>query len=263
MTPLFFGHGGRRLFGAYAPAPGRTAGNRAYVLCPPWGQEYLRSHRSLRQLATMLSAAGCNVLRFDYFGTGDSSGDMAQADLRGWVADIASAIEEVRDMSGATRVGLVGLRLGATLASIAAARQPRGIDSLVLWDPVVSGRDYLRELLDSEIWSPRGMVKPPPRPAVAGGGHEIHGFPMTADMATELASIDLSALAQNLPARTLVLASKPDPSLDFVRRALDERTQGAAAVEEIPSQPAWIEDRDTGAGAVPVKLLQRVVQWLG
>ena len=263
MTPLFFGRGNRRLFGAYAPAPARSAGNRAFVLCPPWGQEYLRAHRSLRQLATMLSAAGCNVLRFDYFGTGDSSGDMAQADLRGWVSDIGSAIEEVRDMTGATRVGLVGLRLGAALASMAAAGQPRGIDSLVLWDPVVCGRDYLRELLGSEIWSPRGMVKPPERPAVSGGGHEIHGFPMTTAMATEVASIELPPLAQKLPAKTLVLASRPDPSLDSLRRALDQRPQGAAPVEEIPCPPAWMEDRDTGAGAIPVKLLQRVVQWLG
>jgi uncharacterized protein len=26
-------------------------------------------------------------------------------------------------------------------------------------------------------------------------------------------------------------------------------------------QPAWLEDRHSGAGAVPVKLLRRVVDW--
>ena len=45
------------------------------VLCYPGGQEYIRSRRAFRQLAIRLSSAGFPVLRFDYHGCGDSSGD--------------------------------------------------------------------------------------------------------------------------------------------------------------------------------------------
>jgi len=262
VTPLFFGHGSRRLFGAYSAAPARAGNKRAVVLCHPWGQEYLRAHRSMRQLATMLSAAGCDVLRFDYFGTGDSSGDMVDADLRGWVTDIGSAVEELQDMSGARSVGLVGLRLGSTLAAMAAPKLRRSIGSAVLWDPVVSGRDYLRQLLEAPIWTPRGMAKPIARPADVGGGHEVHGFAMTDRMAIELAAIELIPLIPALPARTLAIFSSPDPHQEPLRAALGTASAGERQVEDIVSPPAWLEDEDTGAGAVPVAVLQRIVQWL-
>ncbi len=47
---------------------------KSIVLCHPWGQEYLRAHRSMRQLGNLLAAAGHHVFRLDYFGTGDSGG---------------------------------------------------------------------------------------------------------------------------------------------------------------------------------------------
>src|SRR3954451_13983708 len=76
MTPLFFGSRARRLFGIYEPGRSGSRVPRAAVLCHPWGQEYIRAHRSMRRLANMLSATGRDTLRFDYFGTGDSAGDM-------------------------------------------------------------------------------------------------------------------------------------------------------------------------------------------
>jgi len=67
MNVFYFGAGERRLFGVYTPA--RHGGRRGAVLCPPWGQEYLRAHRSIAQLANTLATAGVHVLRFDYSGT--------------------------------------------------------------------------------------------------------------------------------------------------------------------------------------------------
>ncbi|MFB2351088.1 hypothetical protein, partial [Priestia megaterium] len=74
-----------------------------------------------------------------------AAGEAEEADLAGWRDDIEMAIEELKGMSGAPRVSLVGMRLGASLAAEVAA-QRMDVDRLALWDPIVSGRDYLREL---------------------------------------------------------------------------------------------------------------------
>ena len=71
------------------------------VLCAPWGQEYMRTHRALRQLATQLDRAGIHVFRFDYFGTGDSSGDSDAGTPLRWIEDIRSAADEPRGASPA------------------------------------------------------------------------------------------------------------------------------------------------------------------
>jgi pimeloyl-ACP methyl ester carboxylesterase len=194
----------------------------------------------MKQLATLLNQGGVHVLRFDYHGTGDSAGEMLDASLAGWQADIETAIDELKDTTDAARVGLVGLRLGGTLAATVAARRRKDVDSLVLWDPVVSGEGYLKELL----------AEARPRAAERGGGHEVMGFALSEAMAAELRGLVLPAA--ELPARTLVVRSVPGGS---------EEAVGSVPAELVEGQPAWLEDRHSGAGAVPVKVLQRVAQW--
>ncbi len=238
MTPLYFGSSKRRLFGAYTP--GR--GERAAVLCPPWGNEYLAAHRSLKHLGAQLAAAGWHVLRFDYHGTGDSGGRLEEESLAGWERDVETAIEEARDASGAARVALAGLRLGATLAARVAARRPRDCSSLALWDPVVSGADYHRELLLAA--------------AEAHDEPEVWGFPLGRAMADELRALALPPVPAPLAARTLAVVSTGAP-LDPVRAALPE-----AGVEAIADTSVWDEGRRFGAAGLPVKVLQRIVEWL-
>jgi pimeloyl-ACP methyl ester carboxylesterase len=262
MNPFYFGTHERQLLGIYEAAR-RSKASRAVVLCHPWGAEYIHAYRAIRQLAKMLTVNGIHTLRFDYFGTGDSAGDTTAGDPSGWETDIQSAIEELKDTTRATRVSLVGLRLGATLAANVAVRMGAVVDSLVLWDPIVSGADYLTELHHAARtgwFLPRRAVA---RPADQGGGHEIMGFPLTAAVAAAIRRIDLAALAPALPHRTLVVVSQPLGSHTSLQIALDQRP-APLAIEHIESPPGWIEwpIHHPLAGTVPVKVLQRIVEWL-
>jgi pimeloyl-ACP methyl ester carboxylesterase len=250
MTPLFFGSSQRRLYGAYDPPQGARAGARGVVLCYPWGQEYLRAHRSVRRLANMLAAVGCHVLRFDYFGTGDSMGTAHEVTRRGWEQDIETAIEELQDTSGATQVSLVGLRLGATLAAHVAVRKKKLVHTLVLWDPVVSGPEYLEELLGG------GGTQ------VGTGGGDVQGFPLTDSFAAEIRELDVVALVPELPARTRFIQTAPLPSHATLRAALDSGARSEIPLESVDALPPWVQDRDYGAGAVPTKVLETIVQWV-
>lgn len=260
MNVFHFGTGARRLFGIYAPGRGEGRTARAAVLCAPWGQEYLRSHRSMRQLGVQLGTAGFHTLRFDYFGTGDSAGEMTEATVAGWEDDLSQAIDELRDSSGAERVSLVGLRLGGTLAARVAVQRPREVRDLVLWDPVVSGRDFV-----DELHTPIGGVTPRRRDPASGGGVEANGFPLTEAMEAELAALDLVPLTESLPARTLVVTSAPreleTPAQRALRVALAEHPY-ALEVESLESEPAWLEHGNSGAATIPVAVLQRITGWL-
>lgn len=263
MTPFFFGSGSRRLFGLYTPARVGAVGNRAVVLCPAWGQEYLCAHRSMRQLGNMLNSAGFHVLRFDYFGTGDSAGDMTWADLAGWEDDIGTAIDELKDTCGALRVGLVGLRLGGALAARVAARRAADVDALVLWDPVVDGRAYIDEVMQMAKLDAQELHRSTARAAEQGGGHEVLGFALTERLADDFGKIDLAAQIGSVRARTAVIVSRSPASHSGLAAALASYAgQPARKIELIDSQAAWINDDEEGAGAVPVKILQWIVQWL-
>ena len=153
LIPVRFGGQRQELLGLYQRPSGEQDRRECCVLCNPFGQEAVRSHRVYRTLADRLSRSGFHVLRFDYFGTGDSAGDDDEGDLDRWTDDVLRADEEIARLSGCSRSSWLGLRLGATLAARASSRAARGSRRLVLWDPVVDGRAYLADLARAHIAS--------------------------------------------------------------------------------------------------------------
>ncbi len=255
MNPFFFGAGSRRLFGIYTPPLATGTRERAVLLCNPWGQEYIRAHRSMRQLANMLSLAGFHVMRFDYFGTGDSAGEPTNVRLEEWEADIETAIDELVDITGLLRPSLLGLRLGASMAASVAARRRERLDALVMWDPVVSGEEYLAELRQAD-----GVAVAHPTDSWEGG--EVSGFPLTNLLLRDLQRVDLVDLVSRTPARALTIVSTPLPSHAALTTALSRTGRPPTSFETVASAPAWLEEENFGAGAVPVPLLRRIVEWL-
>lgn len=74
------------------------------------------------QIAVRLAAeTGAVVLAFDFRGTGASEGDFS---LRGWRADLATAVAFVRDLPGVEKVWLVGFAAGGTLSMCVAGADP-------------------------------------------------------------------------------------------------------------------------------------------
>jgi len=139
--PFYFGKDGE-LFGMFhaTVAPAR----KAVLLCPPLGQDQIRCHRLYRQLAHALVAEGIAVLRFDYYGTGDSAGDSVEVDWDRCVADTLVAAAELRARSGATEITAFGARLGGSIALCAA--RAGSLAGLVAWDPVLDGSAYADRL---------------------------------------------------------------------------------------------------------------------
>lgn len=139
--PFFFG-ADDGLFGMFhAPA---TRARRGVLMCPPLGQELIRTHRLYRQLAQALAAQGLAVLRFDYHGTGDSAGSSTEVDWQRCVGDAVTAAGELRSRAGVDDIVVFGTRLGGSIALAAADRARAG--EVIAWDPVVDGDDYVAAL---------------------------------------------------------------------------------------------------------------------
>lgn len=128
-----------------------TTGNVAVLLCSGLNHDALNSHHALRLLADELSAFGYPTMRFDYPQTGDSC-DIQNFNFHSnidlwavWLNSIDQAVNILRRRTGATRIILCGLRIGATLATLAASRRS-DICGLILLAPVLKGQSYLRQL---------------------------------------------------------------------------------------------------------------------
>jgi dienelactone hydrolase len=246
-TPVWFGPVDRPLFGWLQLPEEAHAG---VVLCRPIGLEALSVHRAYRRLAEKLVGEGMVTLLFDYTGTGDSAGDLEDlADTSTWVSDIGEAIEYVRQ-AGVSHVGLIGLRLGATLAANATADYE--VDALVLWDPCETGRAFLREqrLLAATIGAS-------PEDPAAAGGVEIPGLLLPKNLAAAISALSLDNSAGAL-AQRLLLLTRPG-------RFSSARLQNRLSAHNVEQRDATGQDRfidvEPGISVMPEEVVGDIVTW--
>lgn len=217
MRPVIFD--GR--FGWLHPAEGPSG----VVLCYPFGYDALCTYRGMRRLAERLAARGTPVLRFDYSGTGDSAGEASDPGCwRAWIDSIKQAVAVLRETTGVERVTLCGLRLGGTLAALA-AQELGGVDGLVLLAPVLSGKNYQRELrahYRKWLLMPAAMdcEAEPDTDAFV----EAYGFRLYSDTLECLRAVDLQRDASRPAGRVLVLDSLDPARVDAL--AAHYRAQG-------------------------------------
>lgn len=158
------------------------------LLCYPGVHEYNTSHWAFRRLAAGLGQGGHSTLRFDYSGTGDSSGESEELTVESMVGDIVTAGQELLDRSRARRVWLVGARLGAAAALLATAREKLPVRGLVLWDMVTNGARYLEEL--ERVDRTRDLLFLHWLSSKQKRG-ELLGYPLSASSRASLANLDL------------------------------------------------------------------------
>jgi len=203
--PISFGPPDAWCFGWYHAAHTTHAPPRAMgiVLCRPVGFEAHCTYETYTQLAEQLALAGFAVIRFDYHGCGDSSGHDTDPDrVNAWVNSTVLAINEVKRLGGVPQVALFGVRLGATLAAVAASLVG-GVDSLVMWAPCVTGRAFARELRASSA-TPSGTAS-----SAAPADIQALGYTYTAQTLQDLHTLDCQRLATP-PARRVMIVGRDD-----------------------------------------------------
>ena len=256
MHAFYFGTSDAPLFGVYHPPRAADVRDHGVVLCYPFGQEYMRGHRAFRQLALLLARAGFHVLRFDYSGTGDSGGASDEVSFDRWTEDLEAAVEELRETADVDAISLVGARIGAAVAARLSADRD-DIQNIVFWDPVVSGTDYLDEILTGSAAKFFDEVASEPTAPVAA----VNGFPVTRQMREQLLDIDLCILVGSVPGDVHVVVSQERD--EYARLAERLAAEGrAGSFRHIPASGDWNEVDNFGSALLPQEVIQGIVQWL-
>lgn len=267
MRPFFFGDSKQPLFGIYHSPSAKPVRRTAVLLCNPFGQEAIRAHRIYRVMADRLARSGFHVLRFDYYASGDSSGDCGEASLGRWVDDVLTASEELSDTAGVRRVAWVGLRLGATTVALASARRPALVSDLVLWDPVVDGLTYLEELRRAHVtFLAEDLEFPPAHPFAAGTAETIEidralGFAIPPALRQEIRALEAVALAGMQAPRVFMVASLMTEELVRLKAALSSR-DGRVSWTTLGSSEAWNSEEAMNSLVIPVDAMNAITGWL-
>lgn len=185
-----------------------TSPRGCIVYLHPFAEEMNRSRAVAARQARAFAAAGHAVLQIDLHGCGDSAGDFGDASWESWRTDALAAVHLLQARFDAP-LCLWGLRSGALLASEVARTLP-GEVALLMWQPVLSGRQHLQQFLRLSLAADmlegrrgeaaRGSSEALLARLESGHAIEIAGYTLAPALARGLAA---SALPQPAPTQRM------------------------------------------------------------
>ena len=255
--PLFIEIGDRRLFALYHPPPAETRG--CVLMLPPFAEEMNMSRRMTYLTGRAFAAAGYGFLSLDLTGTGDSSGDFADARWTTWREDADAAIDWLQEKTGHAPM-LLGLRAGALLA--ASLRHP---SPLILWQPVGNGETMLNQFLRIRVAAALtgNAQKESTRDLRAlwdaGKAVEVAGYEIDPALAAELDPLRLADMPppNNVPVIWVETGDAERGHSPASRRVIDAWSDKGLDIRTrlCPGEPFWtIQETTTAPAMIDVTL---------
>jgi dienelactone hydrolase len=239
MHPVDFGGHFGWLYEPQPPASDR--GKTGIVLCSPLGHEALWLHQTMRSLADRLANRGFAVLRFDYAGTGDSVDTGELVEPGKWVDEAVEAVTFLRQTTSVGRVALIGFRFGAMVAAQAA--RAAQVDTVALVAPVVTGRQFVREMnVLQRTWLDR-TGNHTLNDTVPAHAFDVLGHRFSRAAIEAITHVDLRR-TNSAPANQVLIVHAADQGPSF--ELADVYSSRGAEVESLPfpgyleaMQPSW------------------------
>ena len=221
--------------------------DQCIVVVPPVGHEYTHSHSSVRLLCEQLCTAGFPVARFDLEGTGNSwDGTTPQTLLAAWVRNVEDVFTWLKTQTGCQSAGIVGLRMGGSIAALYTQRHP--VRSLLLWAPCIHGGAFLR---DCQMIGTASQYKKDT------GKLDCGGIVLDVDAQNDIAAFRLDCVAPSAE-RVFLLDRDDAPSGAAVRNWL-----APTGIElTTTTQPRYAQMmRQSMHSLVPIDAITEMVTW--
>ncbi len=277
IRPVYFESDSNKLFGVrYEPrnklaGVGTDAKSIAVLVCGSLGHEYARAHRNLQQLSVQLAQEGCDVFRFDYSGTGNSTGHCSDGDTNTWARDIAAAACHLRSTAQPLSLVILGVRLGATLAAhfVSSAQLDssssckRAVpDRLVFWDPVVRGEQFLNTLDAFHQQSLSSLVYYSKRRQASGD--QLFGLQLSESKAASLKQLDMTSLLNSPVHPTLVVTSCDYRELDLKPESCPKTGDKVVRLSHISTTDSihWDQPQYTENAFSSPQIQRSIVDWI-
>ena len=163
------------------------------IFINPLFDEKKRSQKFYAETAREFCKSGIPVIRFDYYGTGDSEGQLYELNLPEQLTSVKSIIDKTLREFQTNKIILFGLRFGADLVLELSTQYPVCINQLILIEPIINGKRYLTEQRSRRKIFHRlnKMTEIPDNIIIDGSTFEDHqGYPISKDNLSYINNLD-------------------------------------------------------------------------
>ena len=253
MDSLFFAN--QELYGRFHKPPTGKSIRGAVLMCNPILMEACNIQWGYKRLANSLADAGYYVLRFDYFGCGNSWGEDEEGGVERWQQDINNTAIKLTELTGLTNIDVIGFRFGCTLASNLSSVP---VNKFVLWEPTLDSTTYVNHIDSQYNKTLTTLNRFRKQPAVASQS-ETTGFAFTDQMRKSILNTDMGNAS--LPKTCASIHLITNHSRAHFKTLIDTLSsqKQAPKVSEINDKVPRIEELDDLSAWLPGKSLYAVV----
>lgn len=162
------------------------------------------SHFIFTKLARNLCNEGISVLRFDFYGSGDSEGNFEDMTLETEIKDGEFAVNYLKSLNFINKesIGICGLSMGG-FVSVCVASKFKEVKSLCLWSPVAFTEIIEKKFITKRI---REKIEKNGKSYIPNIGHYIGK-----GLLDSIKQINIEEYAQKYKGNVLIIHTKDDP----------------------------------------------------
>ncbi len=243
---------------------GRLPAERVLLYLPPFAEEMNLSRAVVSRQAYALANQGWTVVLLDYYGTGDSEGELVDVTVGSWLDDVDAALCWLK-RQGAAGISIWGLRFGGLLAYHYLERRVNPpVEKLLLWAPVLDAKSMLKQFFRSKqisqsLCQPRQPTSNWLSRTLAGELSDVAGYQISPRLARSLVELTWgSTPLKPYPGVLVEIGSGPQTrSASRLWAAFDENTMLRRhseskqfwQVPEVYDAPKLIEQTSSALGA--------------
>ncbi|MEF2967804.1 alpha/beta fold hydrolase [Paenibacillus sp. M1] len=224
------------------------------VICHGFVGSRIGVDRLFVQTARELAGQGYLVVRFDYIGCGESSGDYGREGVDSMIAQTRAVLDYsfgIGDIDP-TRVTLIGHSLGGMVALLTAARDRR-VKNLILWSAVGYPFNDIVKITGRKLYDQ----------AVEQGAADYLGYGLTPAFFDSLGTYQPFQEAAKFSGNVLVVHGTSDDTIPVDYAFLYQKVFWMRPEGRCDKEIIFQADHTYSSGAARDQLLSKTTEWLG
>lgn len=223
------------------------------IICHGFVGNRIGVDRLFVKTARELAADGYMVVRFDYIGCGESTGDYGKEGLASMIDQTRTVLDYTMACADVdpTRVTLIGHSLGGAVAILTAGRDRR-VKNLVLWASVGYPFNDIVKITGREVYDK----------AVKTGTSDYLGYELTPTFFESLAPFQPFQQANKFNGNVLVVHGTSDDDIPVDYAFLYQKVFWMRSEGRCDKEIIFQADHTFSSGAHRSQLLHRTKEWL-